>query len=404
MIFYEQKGENKVRSTPWTSQNRKNPAAMALQDEILKQSKQIKTDSYPMSIGELLNLYRDNELDVHPEFQRVFRWTDTQKTRLIESILLGIPIPPIFVAQRTDGVWDVVDGVQRLSTILQFVGVLKDEDEKLVTPLVLEETKFLPSLKNKKWPRKKSEEDDQSEDTDVFTPDQQRYIKRAKIDMNIVLKESDERSKYELFMRLNTGGSALTPQEVRNCLMIMAYPETYEWINELSKSSDFADCTSLSENDVKEQYPMELVTRFLAFRKVTDQDLKEVRDIGDYLNDALESLNVIAKNKKKRETEERAFLETFRLLDKHVGENAFRRFNREKNKFQGPFSIASFEVVALGIGFNIQDGRYPFADKIEEKVKSIWDSRLFIKNSGSGVRASIRIPKIVPMGRELFSK
>src|SRR5438093_6944280 len=98
-----------------------------LQNEITERRRLISTDAYAMSIGELLNLYRDDELDVHPEFQRVFRWTDTQKTRLIESILLGIPIPPIFVAQRTDGVWDVVDGVQRLSTILQFIGELKDE-------------------------------------------------------------------------------------------------------------------------------------------------------------------------------------------------------------------------------------------------------------------------------------
>jgi hypothetical protein len=59
---------------------------MALQDEILEKSAQIKTDSYPMSIGEMLNLYRDKELDIHPEFQRVFRWTDYQKTRLIESL------------------------------------------------------------------------------------------------------------------------------------------------------------------------------------------------------------------------------------------------------------------------------------------------------------------------------
>src|SRR6476659_2651337 len=110
---------------------------MSLQDEILAQSAQIRTDSYQMSIGELINLYRDNELDVHPEFQRIYRWTDIQKTRLIESILLGIPLPPIFVAQRSDGVWDVVDGVQRLSTILQFVGMLKDEEGEIIPPLVL---------------------------------------------------------------------------------------------------------------------------------------------------------------------------------------------------------------------------------------------------------------------------
>src|SRR6266851_3082575 len=117
---------------------------MGLQDEITSQSVQIKTDAYSMSIGELLNLYRDEELDVHPEFQRVYRWTPFQKSRLIESLLLGIPIPPIFVAQRKDGIWDVVDGVQRLSTIFQFMGELRDEDGKLLEPLVLEKTKFLP--------------------------------------------------------------------------------------------------------------------------------------------------------------------------------------------------------------------------------------------------------------------
>ena len=95
-----------------------------------------------MSIGELLNLYRDKELDIHPEFRRVFRWTDYQKTRLIESLLLGIPIPPIFACQRTDGVWDVVDGVQRLSTIFQFIGELRDEGNNLVEPLVLQEPIF----------------------------------------------------------------------------------------------------------------------------------------------------------------------------------------------------------------------------------------------------------------------
>lgn len=217
---------------------------MALQDEILQKSAQIKTDSYPMSIGELLNLYGENELDIHPEFQRVFRWDEFQKTRLIESLLLGIPIPPIFVAQRKDGVWDVVDGVQRLSTIFQFIGVLKDEEGKLVEPLVLEGTKFLPSLKGKTWTGENR-----------FTRDQQLYIKRAKIDVNIVLKESDDKSKYELYMRLNTGGSVLSPQEIRNCLMIMAFPEMYKWIHRLAKDSYFLGATSPSDKDTLEQYP-----------------------------------------------------------------------------------------------------------------------------------------------------
>jgi len=81
---------------------------------------QVHTDSYPMSIGELVNLYDDGELDIHPEFQRVYRWSEEQKSKLIESILLGIPLPSIFVAQRKDGIWDVVDGLQRISTILSW--------------------------------------------------------------------------------------------------------------------------------------------------------------------------------------------------------------------------------------------------------------------------------------------
>lgn len=237
---------------------------------------------------------RRSLLDVHPEFQRVYRWTETQKTRLIESILLGIPMPPILVAQRHDGVWDVVDGVQRLSTILQFLGELKDENKKLVEPLVLEKTKFLPSLAGKTW-----------NGADPFTKNQQLYFKRARIDVNIVLKESDEKSKYELFMRLNTGGTALEPQEVRNCLMIMAYPNLYEWIRKLSMDPDFTSCTSLSDGAMAEQYPMELVTRFLTFRKLPEKELAEVVDIGDFLNDKLPSLFQIAE--KDRRIEERAF-------------------------------------------------------------------------------------------------
>lgn len=98
---------------------------MSLQEEIDKTRKEIRTDSYSMSIGEWISLYENNEIDIHPDFQRFFRWSEHQKSTFIESILLGIPVPPIFVSQRDDGIWDVIDGLQRLSTIYEFVGILK---------------------------------------------------------------------------------------------------------------------------------------------------------------------------------------------------------------------------------------------------------------------------------------
>jgi hypothetical protein len=108
---------------------------VSLEAEMDARRREIKTDGYSMSIGEVLSMYRDGDLDIHPEFQRIFRWTDEQKSRLIESILLGIPVPTIFVSQRDDGVWDVIDGVQRLSTILEFTGLYNDEDGNKVPPL-----------------------------------------------------------------------------------------------------------------------------------------------------------------------------------------------------------------------------------------------------------------------------
>jgi len=77
---------------------------MSLKEEIDERAKEIHTDGYPMSIGEIISLYNNNEIDIHPEFQRLFRWNLTQKTKLVESILLGIPIPSIFVSQRDDGI------------------------------------------------------------------------------------------------------------------------------------------------------------------------------------------------------------------------------------------------------------------------------------------------------------
>src|SRR5688500_3749264 len=148
---------------------------MTLEKEIDENRATIRTDAYPMSVGELMNLYRDGELDIHPEFQRFFRWSPLQKSRFIESLLLGIPIPSIFVHQRMDGVWDVIDGLQRLSTIFEFVGALKNEEGDLIPPSTLEPTDYLPSLAGKVW-----ESDDEAV---ALSRDQQRLIKRAAIDL-----------------------------------------------------------------------------------------------------------------------------------------------------------------------------------------------------------------------------
>src|SRR6185437_15851057 len=232
---------------------------MTLDDEIIAKRKEIRTDGYATSIGELISLYESKEIDIHPEFQRFFRWSESQKTGLIESILLGIPIPPIFVSQRADGVWDVVDGMQRLSTIYQFIGILRDENGNSAPSLVLEGTKYLPSLKGKRW-EKVGEEDDSA-----LPSDARLILKRAKIQVSIILRESDDTAKYDLFQRLNTGGSQLSPQEVRNCILVMLNPKLYTWLRGLADFEPFKSCIALSESALQEAYDVELVLRFVIF-------------------------------------------------------------------------------------------------------------------------------------------
>jgi len=197
---------------------------MSLEDEIKKARKEIVADGYEMSVGEIISLYKDEDIIIHPDFQRLFRWKEGQKTRFVESLLLGIPIPPIFVFQNEDGVWELIDGLQRLSTIFEFVGIRRLPDGEIDSPSFLEGTKFLPSLSGKYWNPTSDEADD------GIGRVNQREIKRSRIRVEILKKESDPSAKYELFQRLNTGGSPLSNQEVRNCVAVMLNKKFYEWL------------------------------------------------------------------------------------------------------------------------------------------------------------------------------
>src|SRR5258708_34174499 len=201
---------------------------MGLQEEIDKTRAEIRSDGYAMSIREWISVYEKGELDIHPEFQWFFRWTLRQKSRLLDSLLLGITIPQIFVAQRPDGIWDVVDGLQRLSTIFELAGILLDENRGRMPPLTLESTIYLPSLGGRRW------QDDDHPDQSL-TMAQRLLIKRAKINVSIILKESDEMAKYELFQRLNTGGSMLSDRGGPHNILVMNKLEFSKWACWLSR-------------------------------------------------------------------------------------------------------------------------------------------------------------------------
>lgn len=369
---------------------------MPLEDEISARSQQISSDAYAMSVGELINLYKDKELNLHPEFQRFFRWREEQKSRLIESILLQIPIPPIFVAQDKAGKWDVVDGLQRLSTILALTGDLKNEEGETVDPLVLKRTKYLPSLEGKKWAC------EDPNDPNQLPEPAKLAIKRARLDIKIVLNKSDPSAKYELFDRLNTGGSAATDQEVRNCILLMLNKPFFKWMSELADDENFKECLPLSERQIEEQYGLELVVRFLTLTEASPQEVSSMVDLGPFLT---EKISQFAQDDKyDQDRMGKAFHAVFAHLAETLGEDSFKKFSPKKGRASGPVLISLYEVFALGLGYNFLQNQNPLPSKTTLQIhQTISDDPRFSKGTGSGVRPTSRLPVTIPLGRELFA-
>ena len=344
-----------------------------------------------MSIGEVLSLYNDGDMDIHPEFQRIFRWDADQKSRLIESLLLRIPIPPIFVSQRPDGVWDIIDGVQRLSTIFEFIGVYRDEDGLLIEPSTLRATEYLPDLDGYRW-------EQAGTSGKVFTDALRRDIKRAKLEFRIIRKESDENAKYDLFQRLNSG-TQLSPQEARNCLLVMLNRDMYAEIVRLSEQTDFTSVVPLSETQEDKAYRQELVLRFFvqADYKGTASQLGE--EYGEYITYWMRTASSGYGSTESKINAD-LFNGTFAAINRALGDDAFRRFDGQRHL--GPFSIACFEFVTSGVSYNLELWKDD-PDGLREKVRGTWSSSDFRDHSGTGVSPRRRVPRLVLNSRMYFA-
>lgn len=367
---------------------------MPLDQEIAEARKEIVADGYDMSVGEIMNLYRDHELIINPSFQRLFRWTDSQKTRFIESLLLGIPIPPIFVVQDEGGIWELIDGLQRLSTILEFTGLLRQEDGTVAPPSTLGGTIFLPSLAGKKWEAAEGV-------NDGIGKEQQLQIKRARLRLEILKKESDPKAKFELFQRLNSGGANLTPQEVRNSVAVMIDPTFYTWLVEQANEPSFIATTSQTQAALDQQAGVELALRYFAFRSIP---YVAGLDVHEYLDTSLEKLAGNATYS--RADEQAVFSKTFGWLNAVMGAKAFKKWNAATNDFTGKFLMSAFEVIAVGIAANhaaidaMDDAtRHAF---LTQRAKDLWTDPVFNANSGAGVRGTTRLANLLPMGPNFF--
>lgn len=365
----------------------------ALTEELKVARRQVVTDGYDMSIGEIASLYKNGELVIDPNYQRLFRWDESQKTRFIESLLLGIPVPPIFVFQRENGVWELIDGLQRISTVLQLFGDLRRPEGGIYDPLVLGGTNLLPSLDSMKWT---SEGD---EDLDAFNISLQLEIKRSRLRVEILRKESDEEAKFELFQRLNTGGSKLSEQEVRNSVLVMLNQNFYTWLNVLADFAPFKRTVQLTTNQLEQQQHLEMVLRFIAYRR---HPYRRGLDVNEYLDISARHLSGL--NEKDMQSEKEVFEWTFSTLLNIVGEDVFKRWDGHHHT--GKFLISAFDPIAYGMAVN-RKAIEEMADTARsqwllDRVRSMWDEIEFQTNSGQGVRGTTRLTNLLPFSAEYF--
>lgn len=334
----------------------------------------LQTDKLDMSFGEIMSMYEKDEIIINPEFQRLYRWTDYQKTRFIESIIIGIPIPPIFVAEDKDGRWELVDGLQRLSTIFSFFGILKTLPEK--NNWLLSDGDLIQSL--------------DKYDCVALPLKIQLNIKRAACRIEIIKWNSKYDLRFELFNRLNTGGSPLTNQEIRNSLFREVSGEFNSFLKRLGNNADFIKIINVGNEQLDELYHEELVLRFMSLYKNAKHVKKSIaQHMTDFMREAAENKSF------NYPMYEQVFNKTVSILSP-IGANAFRAKGRN-------FSTAVYDTTMIGISENIHLYGGAKVDKIRSKIDLVRRDDKYQAMTRSGGNNSVeRVRKRLIFSKEIF--
>lgn len=335
----------------------------------------LKTDRLDMSYGEIMNMYEKGELIISPQFQRLFRWDNYQRTRFIESILLGIPTPPIFVAEDNDGNWELVDGLQRISTVVSFFGLLKNDTKN--NNWTMEQGALVPEL-----------EDYRSE---TLSPIFLKNIKRTYCRVEIIKWDSEYDMRYELFNRLNTGGSPLTDQEIRNCIFRGTTERFNNMLEELSTNDKFRKLIALSVQKLKELYDQELVLRFIALYN-SELESIDTKNISEFMTSYMK--NAVEDEKFDYENCSKVFMNTMEILSKLEG-GIFKFGNNQ-------FSTSLYDAITVSIAHNIEKYKEYSREDLESIISKLKTDQEFRKYVGAASSSKTRVVKRMERAFKIF--
>lgn len=368
-------------------------AGKATKDELLdnkiKETRSgLSADRLDMSFGEIISMYERNEIIINPNFQRLFRWDEEQQTRFIESLLLNIPIPPIFVAEISEGEsagkWELVDGLQRVSTVLSFFGELKALPDK--NNLILTEGGLIKALEGYTFK--------------TLSLKYQLNIRRSVCRVEVIKWDSKIDMRYELFKRINSYGESITEQELRNCIFRPQSNKFNDFLKELAETPKFKELTSPTEKQVEQLYLQELVLRFFALYDVAKSGEPAKEKINEVISSYMTSYMKKVINDKSFDyaQSKRVFVQLVELLSP-IGKTVFKG-----KRNIGPFSPNIYDIVMIGTALNLDYYKTMSSDDLAKFIANIKDDPEFTNLKGAGIASNSkeRVAKRIELTKKFF--
>lgn len=302
----------------------------------------IYVENKPFSIRQLMLLIDDGDLELNPDFQRNFIWNKTRQSLLIESILLGLPIPSIYLSQYDDGRLTVVDGLQRLTTIHKFLG----------NKLKLSSLEYLKNCEGKTYDQIK----------EILPKLQIRQFSQTQIGCFVIDYRSPERLKFDIFRRLNTGAKPLNRPEVRNCL---SRPYVQQALKQMWDSPEFKLATNSTIANSRMQ-AADLVTRYLYFK---EQYSKE-NPIGAYngkIETTLDNFTTILNRRNDFTVDINQFIAAMQSARYLFGKDAFRKqaTDRTRRLAVNQLLFVVFSVLLSFVSYEMVQNTFPAGSLVE---------------------------------------
>lgn len=343
------------------------------------QMRQIVTQKIDLPISTLPAMLQD-QIKINPEFQRRDRWDEDRQSRLIESLIMNVPIPPVFLGEDEYGQYVVLDGRQRLTAIQNFLN----------NTLVLQNLKVWDDLNGQRF-------------NDLVKRGLDKHLTRRFISAIALLKESSSIVKYDVFDRLNTGGVKANEMEVRNAVFRGKFTDS---LHKLSRLPEFCSTWEIpfdvfeAQSNLLFQKMVDL-TIVLRFFALSDPESIEL-PFKDHLSTYMEERNKLYELVPGTEADDaarfkRGVMNSFKVF----GMNSFRNVQK---KSSGPRSLPIADAVMIALAdFNTAEITEEVAAKIRSTFTELCGNEVFVKAISSGTNGRGAIRTRVTMARDAFS-